>query len=683
MKFLIVLILLSAAAQYPQNRIKISIQDSETKETLAGATVYIDTLKIGAISDKNGSAEITNIPCGFYELTVKYLGYETGKAVMFFPRPGNQKDTTVFLKSDIQRYKDDIVIYSARNNGVLNTTPMRIEVLGEEEVNEELTMRPDNISKLLGETSGIQVQQTSAVSGNVTFRLMGLPGGYTQLLKDGFPVFSGFSSGLSLLQIPPLDLQQVEVIKGSLSTLYGNGPLAGVVNLISKQPTKFQSLNFILNQTSRKGTDIGTYYSNSFGNLGLTILANQSFQSPVDVSGSGFADIPGYSQTSISPKLFYTENSISLMFGVSVFLENRKGGDIYAIQNGQDSIHNYIEEIKSNRYYSVFSLTKTFENESRINFKNSVSYFKNNISFKGTNYYGRQNYIYSELTYLTSAGNHVLVSGITSTQDKFHSDSLAEYSLNTAGVFVQDDWNAGGSLIIQPGLRYDFINNYNSYFLPHLSLLYKEGKQLSFRIGGGYGYRIPVPDLKAEKSVSLNFDFNYVAYVDEIVVTWNQAFFYTNVKNPSFNSDLNIPVNSDPINVRGFDTNFIISMDETSLFIDYSWNDTHLNLTPRHKLNLTLTIEEEKEWKGGIEAFYTGRQYVNSSRLTRDFWIFGVMVEKIFPVFSITANVENIFNVRQTKWERIVNPPYDNPVFSPIWGPTEGLSANLAIQVHI
>jgi iron complex outermembrane receptor protein len=124
-------------------------------------------------------------------------------------------------------------------------------------------------------------------------------------------------------------------------------------------------------------------------------------------------------------------------------------------------------------------------------------------------------------------------------------------------------------------------------------------------------------------------------------------------------------------------------MDETSLFIDYSWNDTHLDLTPRHKLNLTLTLEEEKEWRGGIEAFYTGSQYVFPDKLTRDYWVFGVMVEKLFPIFSITANIENLFNIRQSKWETMVNPPLDNPVFSPIWGPTEGLSANIALQVHL
>jgi len=74
---------------------------------------------------------------------------------------------------------------------------------------------------LLNESPGINVQQTSAVTGASSIQIQGLDGRYTQILKDGFPLFGGFSGGLSLLQVPPLDLMQVEIIKGPSSILYG------------------------------------------------------------------------------------------------------------------------------------------------------------------------------------------------------------------------------------------------------------------------------------------------------------------------------------------------------------------------------------------------------------------------------------------------------------------------------
>ena len=54
--------------------------------------------------------------------------------------------------------------------------------------------------------------------------------------RDGLPLFGQQVGGLGLLQIPPMDLGQVEVIKGAASALYGAGAMGGVVNLMSRRP---------------------------------------------------------------------------------------------------------------------------------------------------------------------------------------------------------------------------------------------------------------------------------------------------------------------------------------------------------------------------------------------------------------------------------------------------------------
>src|ERR1044072_820952 len=110
-------------------------------------------------------------------------------------------------------------------------------------------MKPGDIRVVLSESTGSQTQQTSATSANASIRIQGLDGRYTQVLKDGFPMYAGFSSGLGLLQPPPLDLHQFEVIKGSASTLYGGGAIAGLVNLISKTPGDKKELKFHLDGT--------------------------------------------------------------------------------------------------------------------------------------------------------------------------------------------------------------------------------------------------------------------------------------------------------------------------------------------------------------------------------------------------------------------------------------------------
>ena len=75
---------------------------------------------------------------------------------------------------------------------------------------------------LLNEMGGMRVQTTSPALGAASVRMQGMLGRYTAFLSDGLPLFGQQGAGLGLLQIPPMDLGQVEVIKGNASALYGS-----------------------------------------------------------------------------------------------------------------------------------------------------------------------------------------------------------------------------------------------------------------------------------------------------------------------------------------------------------------------------------------------------------------------------------------------------------------------------
>src|SRR5699024_1223529 len=115
--------------------------------------------------------------------------------------------------------------------------PMRVEILDAEEIQEKKMMTPGDIVMMLNEMGGLRVQATSPSLGAASVRVQGMRGRYTRFLSDGLPLFGADVGGLGLLQIPPSDLAQVEVIKGVASALYGAGALGGVVDLISKRPS--------------------------------------------------------------------------------------------------------------------------------------------------------------------------------------------------------------------------------------------------------------------------------------------------------------------------------------------------------------------------------------------------------------------------------------------------------------
>jgi iron complex outermembrane receptor protein len=134
---------------------------------------------------------------------------------------------------------------------------------------------------LLNETTGIIAQQISATSNTANIRIQELDGRYTQVLRDGLPIYSGLAEGLSLVQIAPLDLKQVEIIKGSASTLFGGGAISGLINLVSKTPEDKERI--LANATSTGGL-ISVVSTMKIWESGVTLYASGNSGHPYDPS---------------------------------------------------------------------------------------------------------------------------------------------------------------------------------------------------------------------------------------------------------------------------------------------------------------------------------------------------------------------------------------------------------------
>ena len=133
-------------------------------------------------------------------------------------------------------YEEEVIVTATRTGRRVEDQPLRVEVVPAEEVQEKIMMTPGDISMLLNETNGLRVQTTSPSLGGANVRIQGLRGRYTQILADGLPLYGGQTGSIGILQIPPMDLGQVEVIKGVASALYGVSAIDGVVNLVSRRP---------------------------------------------------------------------------------------------------------------------------------------------------------------------------------------------------------------------------------------------------------------------------------------------------------------------------------------------------------------------------------------------------------------------------------------------------------------
>jgi len=702
---------------FAQNIFKAFLKDEDTKEPLISANVILEGTQIGAATDSMGSVTIKNIPDGKQTFVFSYVGYHSKEKSFKFPLDIH---TAVTIYLEEAEDLGEVLVYSTRTNNRIKEIATRIEIIGNEEVIEETGISPGNISKLLGETSGIQVQRTSAISGNVSFRIQGLPGKYTQLIQDGFPMYSGFSSGLSLLQIPPLNLQQVEVIKGSASTLYGGDAVAGIVNLISKRPENENEFSVLLNQTTLGGRDISSFFSGKQNKLGITMLASINTHKAKDVCGNSFSDVPQYQRAVINPVVFYDINKNNhLSVGLFTTIEDRMGGDMKVLEEKPDSLHSFYEQNNTKRVNARLKYKHISQTGNTLSFKTNIGTFNRKLKTNTNVFKGVQNNIYSELSYFIKSEKHSWVSGLNYYDDDFNQQdtNLLSYKHQTVGVFSQDNWEITEKFFLEPGIRYDYNFKYESFFLPRLAAMYHLTNNFFMRLSAGMGYKLPTPftdeaertryqdvlpldNLEPEKSTGLNLDFNFkTPLFNELFLTFNQAFFITEINNPIIADQALLDQQivsyknaTGNISSRGLNTNIRLSVDELVLYVDYTYLDAtkeydnykQLELTPRNRLTTTLAYEDEEEgWMVGLEAFYFGNQYLEDGTKTTDYWLLGTSVQKRIGHITIALNVENILDVRQTRYENIISGNLNNPVFNEIYAPLDGIVGNVVIKFDL
>jgi outer membrane receptor protein involved in Fe transport len=249
-RFLVVLLAafpVATVAQTPVATLRVQV----THEGAPAPSVLVRAGRVGAQTDARGTTVLT-LAEGTHTVVATRIGLASDSVTLTL-RAGADTTIRISLASAVEEI-EAVVISSTRGERRIEDEPVRVEVIEREEVDEKLLMTPGDIAMLLNETSGLRVQTTSPSLGGATVRIQGLAGRYTQILSDGLPLYGGQAGGLGLLQIPPMDLGSVEVIKGAASALYGAQALGGVVNLISRRPGEAREREILLNRTSRSGT---------------------------------------------------------------------------------------------------------------------------------------------------------------------------------------------------------------------------------------------------------------------------------------------------------------------------------------------------------------------------------------------------------------------------------------------
>jgi iron complex outermembrane receptor protein len=618
--------------------------------------------------------------------------------------------------------KEEITVSATRSDRRLQDEPLRVEVIDREEIEEKALMTPGSVAMLLGETTGLRVQTIAPSVGAANVRIQGLRGRYAQVLADGLPLFGAGGDSLNLLQVPPLDLGQVEVIKGAASALYGPAALGGVINLVSRRPAEAEA-EALLNVTSQAGLD-GTVWiagAPSRG-WGWTLLSGFHGAKHRDLDGDGWADLPAFARGVVRPRIRYEPGTGTAIFLTGgVIAENRTGGT-FAGAVAPDG-RPFAQTIDTRRADAGL-VARWLVGARVVTVRGSYARSGQARGFGDVVERGARHTAFGEATIAVAKGRHTIVAGAALQQDRFVSRDLErfDYRYTVPAVFAQDQMTFGSRAALSASARVDVHSRYGTLVSPRVSLLVKPTSAWTARASIGGGAFAPTPFTEETDDAGLS----RLAPLDGLVaerartgsadLTWQRGPFEISatvfgsivddavqlatlaslavVGDPGYAVGLvNAP---EPTRTAGTELLARYRQGRLSVMATHGLTrateldlDTgrrrDVPLTPRHAASFNAAWEAE--WgRAGFEAYYTGRQPLEDDpyrETGRAYVLFGGLVERRLGRARLFVNVENLADVRQTRDAPLVLPARrpDGRWTVDAWAPLDGRVVNGGIRV--
>jgi iron complex outermembrane receptor protein len=614
-----------------------------------------------------------------------------------------------------QTVEEQITVHATRTDRRLQDLPTRVEVLGPDEIEEKTAMTPGDIVMMLNEMGGLRVQSTSPSLGAASVRIQGMRGRYTRFLSDGLPLFGQQGGGLGLLQVPPMDLGQVEVIKGVASALYGAGAMGGVVNLIARRSGQEPVHEFLWNRSSRGATDASAFLAGPLSpHWGASILGGGHFQETNDIDGDGWADLAHYARGIAHPRFFWDNgNGSNALFTGGFTYENRIGGTVDGATLPATG-DPYVESLLTHRYDFGGSVQTVLSGRTVLSARFAAWLEDHDHHFGEIRERERHDMLFGELTARGTIGKHAWLAGLAAEREAYHPWDVPRfaYLYITPAIFVQDDIDLAPWLSVSASGRADFQNRYGTLLSPRLAALLRAHGWTS-RLSAGQGFFAPTPlteeteaaglyrlsnprPMIAERGRSASFDLTRNLGPASLTGTLfaSTVRYPIRVERGQVYEIGNVP---EPTNNHGFE--FLGTWRKSPLTVTVSYTyvrarelDPDLGrradvpLTPGHSAGLTAVWEQEGKWKVGAEAYYTGRQRLEQNPYRTEsepYVLFGLMGERRLGRVRLFINSENLTNVKQTRWDPLLRPSraVDGRWTVDGWAPLDGRVINGGIRL--
>ena len=478
--------------------------DEKTGEHLPYVNIQIKGTTIGTVTDESGHYFLKNLPLGRQTVIISYVGYETEELPVVI-----KENTTTELKAaihEVSQQLNSVVVTANRYATKRQEAATIVNVLSPKLFE---TTAVACVADALNFQPGLRVESTCGNCGKTELRINGLQGQYSQILMDSRPVFSSLASVYGLEQIPAAMIDRIEVVRGGGSAMYGANAIAGVVNIITKEPVRnFVNISNTSGINERAGYDINTELNASVMSenrkIGAYLFASHRTRSPYDRDNEGFTEVPQLRSTTAGTRLFFKTSAYSKITAEYHHTTDfRRGGDRLDLPPHEAEIAEQLRHnidagslafdwfSENNRHYiSAYSAIQHIGRESYFGAgKDPNAYGSSTDLTSNTGLQYRFSYPCGRMNGDLSVGAEYTYNGLHDKMLGYNRD--LKQDVHIVGAYAQNEWkNDQWSVLI--GARLEKHNLLTKPVCnPRATVRYTPIEGLVFRAGYSSGYRAP------------------------------------------------------------------------------------------------------------------------------------------------------------------------------------------------
>lgn len=698
----------ATSAGKPGATVHVIVRAGET--AVAGALVASG--RIAQQTNERGATTLQLAP-GPATIVTRRVGYAPD-TLMLLLASGSDTTVTRFLVERAESIAP-VIVSSTRSERRVEDEPLRIEVLAGEDVGEKTQMHPADLRVLLTEMSGVSVQSTSPSLGGAAVRILGARGRYTQVLTDGLPLYGAQAGSFGLLQMPPLDLRQAEVIKGAASALYGPGAIGGMLNLISRRPP--DSAEVLFNANGRGGADVIGFKAADVGRNGGTLLVGAHTQRSVDVNGDGWSDVPGFRRVEVRPRFFVSDSGGNALMATAGLLNEARGGGSV---EGSSLTATFPESLTTRHADVGVSARAKVANAVSLAVRAAANVQDRVRQFGVQRERERAMTLFGEVAAIMASGAQTMLAGVAIQLERYRNRDVSRFDEDrgTPAVFAQHTFVPVDWLSTQLNGRCDVSSTYGTICTPRVSLLVHAQRALSVRLSGGTAWAAPSPlieetevfgltrvqgplNVAAERARTASLDVSSThgpwetsatlfasRVANPVGLQWVAgdtmgALRFVNATGPALThgAELFGVYHEEPVIITAF-----YALTRTRETSPDNGRLRETPYVPRETAGIDAAFEEDDSGtRFGIEAFYTGSQALDENpyrAVSPGYTTIGVLVSQRVGAATVFVNLENLTNVRQTSFDPLIRrtPGEGGRMTVDEWAPLEGRSINAGLR---